>query len=223
MKTKKNLYYVIGVALLIVQLAFLVTKCQPDKCTQPAFKEKFKVGMTLKSSLSSKSTTTAFVPHTRENPYWMDWAGRNIDLTNLSGWYISGIGINETDQTYYTSTWIGFQNSITIPEGEELHMRSVNCVIKGDVHGSGTFIFESYQSGRNYNSPIGAILVVEGVVDDSVNLVLNDNTTLELGIPLSDNDGGLGEKVKVDVPCDWELPITVSDENGVKWYYTSYN
>jgi len=222
MKNKhKNIIYVIGIALLIVQMVVLVIKCQPDNCTQPAFKEKFKVGMTLKSTSSKSMTAEGFTPSTRETPLWLDWEGRNLDLNNVNGWTLAGMGRN-ADSSYYVKSWVGFRSSITIPQGKEFHVRSLNMIIKGDIHGTGTLIFESYQEGRAYNSPIGAKLVVEGSIDSGLNLVLNDNATVEYGKPLSDSDGGLGEKIKVEVPCDWELPTTIADENGVKWRYTEY-
>lgn len=213
---------IINKITLLSLMILSITGCEPDKCTKVANKQKIKAGMTLKSLSSSLAKTSEFITHTRENPYWMDWDGRNINLDSLSGWYVSGMDINDINQTYYTSAWIGFQNSIIIPEGEELHMRSVNCVINGNIGGNGTLIFESYQVGRDYNSPIGAKLVVNGAIEDSVNVILNDNAEIEFSITLGDSED-IPWKITTDVPCSWDLPKTVSDENGVKWLYTEYD
>jgi len=200
----------------------MVTKCQPDNCTKTVYKQKVTAGMTLKSSSSKAYTAEGFIPSTKETPVWMDWESRNIDINNLSGRYFSGMIKNDIDQTYSVGPWIGFQSSITIPEGKELHMRSVNCIIKGDINGSGTLIFESYQEDKAYNTPVGAKLIVEGTVASSINLVLNANATVETGITLSDNDTGISNKIKVDVPCDWPMNEPIKDENGVLWIYTEY-
>ena len=219
MKTK-NVKNILAILItILIYLIILNIGCTQDECTKQARKSRY-TSTTLKSSNTSKSTVDGFVPHTRENPYWMDWEGRNINLDSLSGWYLAGMGVNP-DGSYYVKSWIGFQNSITIPEGKVLHIRSLNCVIKGSIHGTGTLIFESYQEGKEYNSPIGGVLVVEELVDDSVNLVMNDNTTLEeLGRPLDNDNPTFSDSEIVEVECSMELPYIWRDpETGITWKY----
>jgi len=203
--------------LITLLIPLMLFNCVKDDCVKKATKEKVVAGMAFKSS--SSKTTDTYV-NSRETPLWLDWEGRNINLDSISGWTLSGMHRN-ADSSYYVKSWVGFRSSITIPYGKEFHVRSLNMIIKGDIYGSGTIIFESYQDGKEYNTPIGAKLVVEGSIDDSVNLIMNDNTTLELGQALGDYSFP-NEKYITEVDCSFELPQKVL-ENGIWWLYREYD
>ena len=217
MKRRRLLFYICTglIFLFLFQIG-----CNKDECTKLVKRARYRSN-TFKS-VSSKSSYAVgeFIPHNRSTPYWMDWVGRNLDLDNLSGQYYAGCGVNP-DGSYNVEVWIGFQGTITIPEGQTLLMRSVNCVIQGDIRGSGTLIFESYQAGKSYDCPIGAILVVDGVIDNTVNLVLHDNATTEiLGGTLDNDTPKFNDWETLEVDCSMELPHIWRDpDTGITWWY----
>lgn len=209
MKSKhKNIIYVIGVILLLVQVGFLVTKCKQDECTKTAFKQKVTAGMVLKST-SSKSSTAAtdFVPHTQSNPYIMDW----MRYDSIANRIHACATLNDVGE-YVSTAWVGFPQDIYIHDGDKLSLNSVNCVVQGNIHGEGTVEIIGCPS----------TLVVQGLIDDTINQVVVDGSQIIVDVALGEDSGLPNGMLTVQIPCDWPMNEPIKDENGVLWIYTEY-
>ena len=143
----------------------------------------------------------------KQKPLWITW----WKYDSIGNTVHSVAHLNKQGE-WEAKNWVGLPETITIPEGRRFYISSTNVIVNGDILGKGKIEFANSKS----------TLVVQGIIDNNITIENPEKGNIIFDKPLSNNDGVLpNDKYIVDVPCDWKLPLTRT-ENGVIWVYTEY-